>query len=80
MPRLVHHPSWMRLRGCIPSVAHRKERKGLAEVKLADIRIGEVLAVLPHEICRVDRLVLEGRGVMDEISKTPGSLVPDDSQ
>src|SRR5271165_2679831 len=68
----------------MPSVAHRKEAGGLAEVKLADIRIGDELTVLPHEICPVDGVVLEGHGIMDEayltgepyeISKTPGSLV-----
>jgi len=68
----------------VPSVAHRKEAHGLVEVKLADIRIGDELTVLPHEICPVDGTVLEGHGVMDEayltgepyeISKTPGSMV-----
>ena len=68
----------------MPSIAHRKEAGGLVDVKLADIRIGDELTVLPHEICPVDGTVLEGHGVMDEayltgepyeISKTPGSLV-----
>jgi heavy metal translocating P-type ATPase len=68
----------------MPSVAHRKEAGGLIEVKLADIRIGDKLTVLPHEICPVDGTVLEGHGIMDEayltgepyeISKTPGSMV-----
>jgi heavy metal translocating P-type ATPase len=68
----------------MPSVAHRRESGGLLEVKLEDIRIGDELAVLPHEICPVDGVVLEGRSVMDEayltgepyeISKTPGSTV-----
>src|SRR5208283_3034938 len=68
----------------MPNVAHRKEPNGLADVKLADIRIGDELTVLPHEICPVDGVVLDGHGIMDEayltgepyeISKTPGSLV-----
>ena len=68
----------------VPSTAHRKERGQLVEVKLADIRIGDELTVLPHEICPVDGVVVEGHGVMDEayltgepyeISKTPGSQV-----
>lgn len=68
----------------MPSIAHRKEASGLADVKLGDIRIGDELTVLPHEICPVDGTVLEGHGVMDEayltgepyqISKTPGSMV-----
>jgi len=68
----------------MPSIAHRKEGGGLIEVKLADIRVGDELTVLPHEICPVDGTVLEGHGVMDEayltgepyeISKTPGAMV-----
>jgi heavy metal translocating P-type ATPase len=68
----------------MPNVAHRKEANGLADVKLPDIRIGDELTVLPHEICPVDGVVLDGHGIMDEayltgepyeISKTPGSLV-----
>jgi heavy metal translocating P-type ATPase len=68
----------------MPSVAHRKQADNLVDVKLADIRVGDELTVLPHEICPVDGTVLEGHGVMDEayltgepyeISKTPGSMV-----
>jgi heavy metal translocating P-type ATPase len=68
----------------MPGTAHRKEPGGLVDVKLADIRIGDQLTVLPHEICPVDGTVLEGHGIMDEayltgepyeISKTPGSMV-----
>ena len=68
----------------VPSIAHRKDGGGLVEVELADIRIGDELTVLPHEICPVDGTVVEGRGVMDEayltgepyeVSKTPGSQV-----
>src|SRR5271165_4486656 len=68
----------------MPGTAHRKDPGGLVDVKLADIRIGDQLTVLPHEICPVDGTVLEGHGIMDEayltgepyeISKTPGSMV-----
>lgn len=68
----------------MPSVAHRKTAGGLVDIKLTEIRIGDELTVLPHEICPVDGTVLEGHGVMDEayltgepyeISKTPGSMV-----
>jgi len=68
----------------VPSVAHRRETAGLVDIKLADVRIGDELTLLPHEICPVDGTVLEGHGVMDEayltgepyeISKTPGSAV-----
>lgn len=68
----------------MPSVAHRKEAGALVDIKLADIRVGDELTVLPHEICPVDGTVLTGHGAMDEayltgepyeISKTPGSMV-----
>jgi heavy metal translocating P-type ATPase len=68
----------------MPSIAHRREADGVADVKLEEIRIGDVLIVLPHEICPVDGLVIEGRGKMDEayltgepyeIAKMPGSDV-----
>jgi len=38
----------------LPSVAHRRGADGAADVKLDEIRIGDVLIVLPHEICPVD--------------------------
>ena len=68
----------------VPSIAHLREGSAFQDVKLEDVRVGDVLTVLPHEICPVDGEVLEGHGVMDEayltgepyeISKTPGSLV-----
>jgi heavy metal translocating P-type ATPase len=68
----------------MPSVAHRKDVNRLVDVKLGDIRVGDELTVLPHEICPVDGAVIEGHGVMDEayltgepyeVSKTPGSQV-----
>jgi heavy metal translocating P-type ATPase len=68
----------------MPSTAHRREGSTLVDVKLEAIQIGEILVVLPHEICPVDGIVLEGHGVMDEayltgepyeISKTPGAQV-----
>lgn len=68
----------------MPEVAHRKHQGRLTEVRLEEIAVGDTLVVFPHEICPVDGVVLEGRGVMDEayltgepfqISKTPGALV-----
>lgn len=67
-----------------PGVAHRRGADGVADVKLEEIRLGDGLMVLPHEICPVDGVVIEGRGKMDEayltgepyeISKTVGSQV-----
>lgn len=68
----------------MPSVAHRHTSAGLSEIELHQVAIGDVLSVLPHEICPVDGQVVEGRGSMDEsyltgepfqISKVPGSTV-----
>lgn len=69
----------------MPGAAHRRGADGAAvDVKLHEIRIGDVLIVLPHEICPVDGVVIEGRGRMDEayltgepyeISKMAGSRV-----
>ena len=68
----------------MPLVAHRKLGTSVKEVKLDDVQVGDRLIVLPHEICPVDGVVVEGRGIMDEsyltgepfeISKTPGSKV-----
>ncbi len=67
-----------------PQVAHRKLGAKIEDVQLDDVRVGDRLMVLPHEICPVDGVVVEGRGIMDEsyltgepfeISKTPGSKV-----
>lgn len=68
----------------MPNVAHRREGEKVVEVAIKDIKIGDELTVLPHDICPVDGVVIEGRGVMDEsyltgepfeMSKTPGSQV-----
>src|SRR6266849_2727157 len=68
----------------VPSIAHRRDGSALRDVKLDEVRVGDILTVFPHEICPVDGEVLEGHGIMDEayltgepyeISKTPGSQV-----
>jgi heavy metal translocating P-type ATPase len=67
-----------------PSIAHRAGETGVADIALSEVRIGDRLVVLPHEICPVDGVVSEGRGTMDEsyltgepflIAKVPGSEV-----
>ncbi len=50
----------------MPSVAHRKTVTGMADVSLGEIAVGDVLIVLPHEICPVDGTVIQGQGQMDE--------------
>jgi heavy metal translocating P-type ATPase len=68
----------------MPTVAHRKTAAGPSDVALADVAIGDVIIVLPHEICPVDGTVVVGRGAMDEsyltgepyrMAKAPGSAV-----
>jgi len=68
----------------MPSQAHRKMESTVESVALADLIVGDVLVVFPHEICPVDGTVVEGHGVMDEsyltgepymMEKTPGSTV-----
>ncbi len=68
----------------LPSIAHRKADGQITDVALADIVAGDMLVIYPHDICPVDGVVIEGRGVMDEsyltgepfqMSKTSGSTV-----
>ncbi|MFM9023775.1 MAG: heavy metal translocating P-type ATPase [Planctomycetaceae bacterium] len=68
----------------MPTLAHKKTTAGLTDVALADIAVGDVIVVLPHEICPVDGTVAAGRGSMDEsyltgepyrMAKAPGSAV-----
>jgi heavy metal translocating P-type ATPase len=68
----------------MPTVAHKKAPAGLTDVALTDIAEGDVIIVLPHEICPVDGAVVAGRGSMDEsyltgepyrMAKAPGSTV-----
>ena len=68
----------------MPTVAHRRTEGRFVDVPLGAVRVGDVIVVLPHEICPVDGTVLIGRGSMDEsyltgepyrMSKAPGSTV-----
>lgn len=68
----------------MPQVAHRQQGSSVSDVRLADIAVGDLLVVLPHEICPIDGVVVEGRGRMDEayltgepyeMSKVAGSRV-----
>lgn len=65
----------------MPSIAHRRIDSKLEDISLENIRIGDHIVILPHEVSPVDGTVLEGRGSMDEayltgepfrIPKTPG--------
>jgi len=68
----------------MPSIAHRKTPTGMNDVALDQVRVGDEVLVLPHEICPVDGAVASGRGGMDEsyltgepyrVSKSVGSEV-----
>ena len=50
----------------MPSIAHRKEDDHLADITTDAVVLGDMLVVLPHEICPVDGTVIEGSGTMDE--------------
>ena len=71
-----------------PTTAHRLRGghilDGTDEVAVADIVAGDLIAVLPHELCPVDGEVVDGHGAMDEsyltgepyvVSKSKGSQV-----
>ena len=66
----------------MPRVAHRVEGALITEVSLDQIRIGDLVSVLPHQVCPVDGVIDEGHGSMNEafltgepfqISKSPGA-------
>ena len=67
-----------------PRIAHRRTDAGQSDVPLDEVRVGDAIVILPHEIVPVDGTVIEGHGRMDEsyltgepfeISKAPGSAV-----
>lgn len=68
----------------MPHLAHQKTAGGVIDVPLQQVKVGELLVILPHEICPVDGVVEEGHTNMDEsfltgepflMSKGPGSEV-----
>ena len=68
----------------MPSIAHRQVAEGLVDVPASEIMVGDALVVLPHEICPVDGIVVEGHGSMNEayltgepfeVEKAPGAMV-----
>ncbi len=65
----------------MPSQAHRSDGDGLEDIPIDAIEIDDRIVVMPHEICPVDGVVVEGHGKMDEsyltgepyeVSKAPG--------
>ncbi|NBV75081.1 MAG: heavy metal translocating P-type ATPase, partial [Methylococcaceae bacterium] len=68
----------------MPDTAHRQCGTDLIDIRSEQVKIGDTLLILPHEICPVDGTVLDGVGTMDEsyltgepylMSKTQGSKV-----
>jgi len=68
----------------MPALAHRKRGDTVEDVALADIAIGDLIVVFPHETAPVDGTVVDGHGAMDEsyltgepyhVSKAPGAAV-----
>jgi len=68
----------------MPSVAHRTREGVIADVSLAEVAVGDLVVVFPHETCPVDGVVTDGHGTMDEsyltgepflLAKAPGSAV-----
>ena len=68
----------------VPVVAHRRVNHALSDVPLDSVAVGDEVVVLPHEVCPVDGVVIEGHGSMDEayltgepyrVSKSVGSDV-----
>lgn len=68
----------------MPTQAHRKIDDRIEEVSVEQLRVGDVVLVMPHQVCPIDGVVVEGRGVMDEsyltgepymMSKMPGADV-----
>jgi len=68
----------------LPHVANRLEDGHLKQIPISEVRIGDELRLLPHEICPVDGEVVQGQTTMDEsyltgepflMQKTPGAQV-----
>lgn len=50
----------------MPRIAHMKEGDAVKDIDIDQIKVGDQIIVLPHEVCPVDGIVIEGRGSMDE--------------
>ena len=50
----------------MPSLAHRRQGLEMVDIPAASVKPGDELVVLPHELCPVDGMVVEGQSSMDE--------------
>lgn len=68
----------------MPTLAHRREGPSMIDIRVDSIEPGDELVILPHELCPVDGIVIEGHSSMDEsyltgepyrVSKSAGCVV-----
>lgn len=68
----------------LPNFANKKVDEKFVEVELVNVKVGDILRILPHNIAPVDGTVMEGKGSMDEsyltgepylVPKAPGSAI-----
>jgi heavy metal translocating P-type ATPase len=68
----------------MPSIAHRRVGVSMTDISAFEVKAGDEVVVLPHELAPVDGVVVEGQSSMDEsyltgepyrISKSPGCEV-----
>ncbi len=68
----------------VPLIAHKKISNQISDIQIADIKIGDLIAIYPFETSPVDGTIVEGCGTMDEsyltgepyqLSKVIGSAV-----
>jgi heavy metal translocating P-type ATPase len=50
----------------MPTLAHQREGAAMVDIPVSTIRPGNEIVVLPHELCPVDGVVIEGHSSMDE--------------
>jgi heavy metal translocating P-type ATPase len=50
----------------MPTVAHRRVGVSMEDIAADVVRAGDEIVVLPHELCPVDGVVIDGRSSMDE--------------
>ena len=68
----------------VPTLAHLQRGGAFEDVAVGELRVGDEISILPHEICPVDGEVVQGHGRMDEsyltgepfaLAKGPGAQV-----
>lgn len=68
----------------MPLTATRRKGSIQEQIQISEVGVGDELIILPHQICPVDGIVIEGHSTMDEsfltgepyqISKTKGTAV-----